>query len=290
MKIKNNVIRLIWFSSLIAMILFSSACRQREASVENRYVVLSPEVAEVIAALGGLQDIVGITEECNYPSDLKLITKVGKFGMLNKEAILALKPSIVFTSALEQDAITQELKKLGLRVEQIYPRSLIEMISEIRRVGTIIGKETEGKALADSIAAFLSTLKQSASARAKPRVYIEIYRDPLMSVSDASFVGELIENAGGDNIFAVLERDYARVKNEDVISAMPEIMICYSQDTLESIVNRKGWQKIPAIRNRRIYFEKDINPDLIQRAAPRATLGMARLREIFDQFHSEESR
>ncbi|MDZ4181266.1 MAG: helical backbone metal receptor [Candidatus Cloacimonadaceae bacterium] len=275
--------------SLILLCLGMSSCHTQSSTAEDRYVVLSPEVAEIIAALGATNSIVGITEECDFPAELAAIPKVGKFGMLNKESIIALKPSIVFTSALEQEAMAQELKKLGLRVEQIYPRSLDEMIAEIRRLGTIIGKEEAAKALADSIAGFLTALKADTSDSPKPKVYIEIYRDPLMSVSDASYVGELIESAGGDNIFAVLERDYARVKNEDVIKAMPDIMICYSQDSLQNILNRKGWQDIPAIRKRRIYFEKDIDPDLIQRATPRAMQGIKRLREIFAEFHAGAS-
>ena len=94
----------------------------------------------------------------------------------------------------------------------------------------------------------------------------------------------LIETAGGNNVFDVLERDYCRIDAEDVVAAKPDIIICYSQETLQTILNRKGWQDIPAIRNKRVYFEKDINPDWMQRATPRAILGMERLRELLDTF------
>ena len=102
-----------------------------------------------------------------------------------------------------------------------------------------------------------------------------------MSVSDQSFVGELIELAGGDNIFTELERDYSRIKAEDVIRAAPDIIICYSQDSVDNIKKRMGWQNIPAVQNNRIYFEKDLNPDWILRAGPRCILGARRLQEIF---------
>jgi len=114
-----------------------------------------------------------------------------------------------------------------------------------------------------------------------PKVYLEIYREPLMSVSDKSFVGELIELAGGDNIFSDLERDYSRVKAEDIIRAKPDIMICYSRDSRENISKRMGWKDIPALKDNKIYFESDINPDWLLRAGPRCVLGAKRLQEIF---------
>jgi iron complex transport system substrate-binding protein len=101
-----------------------------------------------------------------------------------------------------------------------------------------------------------------------------------MSVSDKSFVGELIELAGGDNIFNKLERDYCRISPEKVIRGNPDIMICFSQDSRENIVKRMGWKDISAIKNNRIYFEDDINPDWLLRAGPRCISGAKRLQEI----------
>lgn len=257
------------------------ACAKPDTGTKNRYVVLSPEIAEILCALGTAPDIVGITDECTFPLDLTGIESVGKFGALNRERIISLKPTVIFSSALEQEAIATEFTKLGFRVESFYPKSLDSMIMGITKIGSIVGREKEAQALTDSLLIFIQATRNQTSGKARPKVYVEIYRDPLMSVSDQSFMGELIELAGGDNVFSSLERDYSRVKAEDVIGADPDIIICYSQDTLASLLNRKGWQNISAIRNKRVYFESDIEPDLIQRAGPRIVQGVKRLREIF---------
>lgn len=277
---------LIGFSALTCLILAAGmmSCGRSERNPNaKRYVVLSPEVAEIIAALDAEDSIVGITQECNYPASLRKIRKVGNFGSVDKEAVIALKPDLIFTSALEQDALAQEFAKLGITVEQIYPRLVSDIPRVVKHIGTLIGKEMEAAALADSLERSIADIKTATAGKPRPKVYLEIYRDPLMSVSDQSFVGDLIETAGGDNIFDQLERDYCRIDAEDVIRARPEIMICYSQDTLRNILSRKGWQDIPAIRNKRVYFEKDIDPDWIQRATPRALLGLKRLSEIFSE-------
>ncbi|MDI3504104.1 MAG: cobalamin transport system substrate-binding protein [Candidatus Cloacimonadota bacterium] len=278
-------IRGIWILLLFVSGLMS--CSQQPEAGKDRYVVLSPELAEIISALGATESIVGITAECSYPPQLLDKKIVGNFGAIKVEEVLKLNPEIVFTSALEQEAIAYDLQKLGIRVVSSYPKSLAELQSEIIRIGEIIGRQAAAAALADSLRTRIQGIQAAAANLPQPKVYLEIYRDPLMSVADDSFVGKLIETAGGDNIFSSLERDYARVKAEEIISAAPDIIICFSRDTIPNIRARKGWGDIPAIRNAMIFTEADIHPDLIQRAGPRSIDGMLRLQEIYQLWRSK---
>jgi iron complex transport system substrate-binding protein len=280
---KSILIKLI----LALVLLILGACNGKTKPEPGSYVVLSPEVAEIIAALGAADEISGLTRECTYPPQLQEKVIVGDFGAINKETVLRLSPQIVFTSALEQEAITLDLQKLGIRVHKSYPKTMADMLDEIITIGELIGRSAEARALRDSLEREIAAISQEAAGKTRPKVYLEIYRDPLMSVADNSFVGELIELAGGDNVFDRLERDYARVKAEQVVEANPDIMICYSQDTLQNVISRKGWGRIPAISQRRIYFEDAIDPDLIQRAGPRSISGMRLLANIFEQWRRE---
>jgi iron complex transport system substrate-binding protein len=281
MKIKKSDLCLCLV--VVLLILLFSCKKQEQVRSGLKIVVLSPEVGEIIASLGATDLLVGRTQECDYPEELLKVPVVGDFGAINREKVIALKPDLVFTSALEQDAIAQELQKVGIKVQQIYPKKLDDLPVIIRQIGDLIGKGQEASALSDSIATAIAEVRIKSANIFHPRVYVEIYRNPLMSVSDESFVGDVIESAGGDNIFSKLERDYARVDPEDVILAKPDIIICYSQDTLEGISSRKGWSNIPAVKNKRIYFEKDINPDLIQQATPRTVQGLRLLYAIFSE-------
>ncbi len=274
--------------SVVIVIVFVFACQQRDKKHKQGIVVLSPEIAEIICALNAEEEITGITAECNYPPSLKAKKVVGSFSKINPESILALNPEYVFCSSLEQEGIASDLRNLGFQVEVIYPESISEMLAAIERIGILLDRKEEAMKLVNQFSQELEAIKRNSQGKPHPKVYLEIYRNPLMSVSDASLIGELIETAGGDNIFPTLERDYARVNPEAVIAANPDIIICYSQDTLENIINRKGWQNIPAIKNRRIYFEREINPDLIQRATPRCVEGMKILANIFAAWQKEQ--
>jgi ABC-type Fe3+-hydroxamate transport system substrate-binding protein len=267
---------------LISFILLCS-CTPRKTSTQPRYVITSPEVAEIIAYIAGTPQIVGVTEECTFPASLKSIPRVGKFGAIDKEKILALKPTIVFTSGLEQASLAEELKKLSIQTYVYYPKTINEMISKVKEIGKLIGAEKNANALADTLHQHVVVLQKQNQGIRSPRVFLEIYHEPLMSVSNMSFVGQVLDLAGGRNIFPLLERDYARVKAEDVITRDPNIIISFSEVPVKDIKNRMGWEKIDAIKNNRIYLDEDINPDLILRAGPRILQGIEELHKLFYQ-------
>jgi len=267
---------------LVAVLIIFIGCSSGEQHAGKRYIITSPEIAEIIYLLQGADNIVGVTIECDYPVKLQEIEKVGNFGKVDFEKIISLDPTIVFTSGLEQELLTTELEKLQITTAQFYPKSIDDMISSIREIGKLIGVEKRANFVADSLDAEIEKLSQNNDDNS-PKVYVEIYNDPIMSVSDRSFVGEVVQKAGGNNIFAELPRDYSRVKAEDVINADPEIIVltCPPEVTAESIKIRKGWEVISAVKNDRIYTALDVSPDLIIRATPRVIEGMKKLQKIF---------
>ncbi|MCF7859424.1 MAG: helical backbone metal receptor [Candidatus Cloacimonetes bacterium] len=262
---------------LTSLIFITFGCTKPHSTQDKRYIVTSPEIAEIICLIEGPANIVGVTLECDYPPELKQIEKVGNFGNVNMEKVISLDPSIVFTSGLEQELLTSKLNKIKLNVKQFYPGSIKEMLNSIRDIGELLGKQERAFIIADSLQNIIDSIS-STQFTYIPSVYLEIYNDPIMSVSDNSFVGELITLAGGKNIFPKLPRDYARVKAEDVIIADPDVII--TTCPAESIKLRKGWEVISAVKNNRVYAANDIDPDLIIRAAPRFIKGVKQLQKI----------
>ena len=100
---------------IIIIILFTFSCKQSEKNQKKGIVVLSPEVAEIICALNAENEITGITAECNYPPSLQQKKIVGSFSSIDKEAIIALNPRLIFCSSLEQESIALDLKNLDFK-------------------------------------------------------------------------------------------------------------------------------------------------------------------------------
>ena len=271
------------FLLLAATIISGCGKTVHKNNSEQKIVITSPEVAEIIYHLQGITNIAGVTVECDYPAAMQTIPRVGTFGRIDIEKVVAIQPDIVFVSGLEQNFMASELQKLSMRVEKIYPSTLDEMVLAVRNIAGIINEDQAGKLLADSLNAKIADYRNSMPIK-NPRLYVEIYGDPIMSVADNSFVGELVELAGFDNIFAELPRDYSRVPAEDVLAADPEyILLLYPGITIEQVQSRKGWGNISAIKKNQIITAEDINPDLLLRASPRCLKGVKLLRNWFEE-------
>jgi iron complex transport system substrate-binding protein len=246
---------------------------------KQRIIITSPELAEIIYILDGSTHIVGITKECDYPPQIRNIDKVGNFSSLNYEKIIKLNPTLIFTSSLEQSQTATKLQHFGFKVVQIYPNDLKSLESSITEIGNLIDRKEKADSLSNYITESINNFGYNQKNR--PRIFLEIYGNPLMTVSDNSFVGQLIKLAGGENVFPKLPRDYCRISSEKVIAVNPDIIITtYPGITSKYIKRRMGWSSINAIKNNRIYTIKNINPDLILRAGPRIIDGIKALHKV----------
>jgi len=271
-------------STIIILISLSSCMQNAKISDSPRYIITSPEIAEVVALLGAADQVVGVTTECDYPKELQEKPKVGTFSDINFEKVMALEPTLVFASSLEQQKVATDLQKMGINTKIIYSKSISEMLENILMIGKLIGKTARAEIVVDSLKAELQILKESQSKINKKSVYVEIYGDPIMTVSDSSFVGSLVEFIGANNIFDVLPRDYSMISPEHVINANPEIMITtYPGVKPHDVQERKGWSEILAVKNNKIYTIDDLNPDLILRATPRVIIGMKKMQKLFNE-------
>lgn len=265
---------------LFCILLLMCSCTTKiPTETAEKYIVTSPEIAEIICLLESGDKIIGVTAECDYPAYLQKRQIVGNFGKVNIEKIIELNPSIVFTAGLEQEILALELSKLNIKTNKIHVNSIENLYYSILEIGKRINKKKRASFIIDSLKIEMQNIPRF---RDKTRVYLEIYSDPIMSVSDSSFVGKIVEFAGANNIFASLPRDYSRIDPENVILANPQIIILtYPGVSKQNIKDRKGWEVISAIKNDRIYSIDEINPDLILRATPRFIAGIKMLQRIF---------
>ena len=272
---------------LIFIIILFLGCSKTEIEkevIEPSIIILSPEIAEIVCTLDGGMNILAVINECDYPEILKSKEKIGSFSSPNIEKIVALQPDMIFISGLEQEVIKSKLSKLGMKVYQFYPKNINDLIKIFEDIGKLLGKENCASEIIKNYKKELNAIPIPAI---KPKVYVEIYNNPLMTVSINSFIGDIIENSGGKNIFQNLPRDYCRVSAESIVVRNPDIIIVtYQGISNTEIKNRLGWEIVNAIVNNQIYTPEDIDPDLLIRAGPRSIIGIKILSKIFRNFSS----
>ncbi|MEA3328257.1 MAG: cobalamin-binding protein [Candidatus Omnitrophota bacterium] len=253
------------------------------ADENPRIISLTPSTTEILFSLGLGDNIVGVTSFCNYPKQALSIEKTGSFSQPNIEKIISLNPDLILLTGLEQQPTAEKLKKLGLNFLVVYPSDIKGLYSSIRKIGRAAGSQQEAEELINKINKRLDKLKARTSlipGYKRKTVFIEIWHDPIITAGAGSFVGELVELAGGINIAKDTLRAYSRFSAETVISRDPDCIILgymAGDQELKRIKQRTGWENIKAIRNNNIIG--DIDPDLILRPGPRFVEGVEKIYE-----------
>jgi iron complex transport system substrate-binding protein len=254
--------------------------------VRQRIISLTPATTEILFALGLDHEIVAVSSFCTWPPRAAEKEKAGSFSSPNIEKIISLKPDLVLVTGMEQARLALILHGLGIDYVSVDPKSIDELTDSIALIGSLTGRMPEAAAINAGIKKAIDQIRVSIGARshdARPRIYMEIWYDPVMCPGLGSFVDDMIRHAGGINITSGLKRSYSRIDPEQIILKNPDkIVLAYMKPDSwikNNVSNRLGWQDMRAVRYGRIYA--DIDPDIILRPGPRVTQGLKKLYEIF---------
>ena len=226
----------------------------------QRIVCLTEEPTEVLYALGEEHRIVGISGFTVRPSRArKEKPKVSAFTSAKIGAILALEPDFAVGFSDIQADIARDLIRAGVEVWISNHRSVEGILDYIRRLGSLVGAAEKADAYVRSAQAHIAEVERAAaSLPRRPSVYFEEWNDPL--ISGIAWVSELIERAGGDDIFPELRAKRSApervVSPEQVLDAKPDIILaswCGKPVKTVAIASRPGWQDLAAVRQGRIW-------------------------------------
>jgi len=266
-----------------ALLLMSGKATPPSAPPETtlRIVSLAPSVTEILFALDMGDEIVGATKYCDYPAEAQRILRAGAMGKPNVEVVLSLHPDMVIGVNLSDDGIVI-LRKTGIPVHDLKMTNFEEMFDGIRTIGKITGKSARAdEIIAEMQREFDAVAAQNAAtpARQRPKVFIEIWHNPLKTAGGTSFMDEVVQRAGGVNVAHDLAQPYPTIGPEHVLAWNPDVILLghlgQGADTVSQLRGRIGWSGIAAIKTGRIIT--DIPSDHLQRPGPRLVKGVKAL-------------
>ena len=196
----------------------------------QRIVCLTEETTETLYLLEEDWRIVGISGFTVRPARArKEKPKVSAFTSAKYEKIIALKPDLVLGFSDLQADIAADLIKLGINVHVFNHRSVNGIYQMIAMLGGMIGCESKAQALISELQSGVDSIRTEVAQRSfRPKVFFEEWDKPLFSC--IQWVSELIEIAGGDDIFPDLAKE-SLGKNRiiadptEVIRRQPDIII-----------------------------------------------------------------
>ena len=255
----------------------------------ERIVCLTEETVETLYLLAEQDRIVGISGYCVRPPEARRDKpRVSAFTSADIPKILDLRPDLVLSFSDLQADIVAALIRQGVNVHAFNQRTISEIFDMIRLLGALVGAADRADRLARELEAGLAHARRRAMRlRRRPLVYFEEWDEPM--ISGIAWVSELIEAAGGTDIFADRAGGKSAkeriVTTEEIIAREPDIIIgswCGKRFRAEKVAARVGFERIPAVRNAALYEIK--SPIILQPGPAALTEGLRALQTIIDQF------
>jgi iron complex transport system substrate-binding protein len=225
------------------------------SQIPQRIVCLSAEAADWLWRIGAWESVAGITAYFIQPDGALPKPHVSGFSSANLNEITKLNPDLIITFSDVQAKLAAELIHRGFSVLATNQRTLAETEATLALLARIVDCERKAEKLLNE---FRERLALVENVTRRPRVYFEEWNDPI--ISGIAWVSELIERAGGEDIFTNLRTKRAAqervVSPEQICQADPEIIFaswCGKPVQADEISARHGWNNLAAVREKRIH-------------------------------------
>ncbi len=236
----------------------------------NRIISLAPNITEILFALDSGKTLAAVTDYCNYPKDATTKPSVGGMIAPNFEKISDLKPDlIIMTVEGNNQTDFNKLLNLNYTVYVLKPKNVEGIFKSILDLGKIIDAEVTANKLIMEMRRRQEIIINENRTIAKPKVFVVISLQPLISAGSETFINELITNAGGINIAAESPLQYPIINREEVLKQNPDVVIVMSDvaKSIEDVVNQfPEWKKTEAFKKNKI---KIVDADILSRPGPR---------------------
>jgi iron complex transport system substrate-binding protein len=233
----------------------------------ERIVSTAPSSTEVLYALGLGDRVVGVTRYCRYPPEAQLKPKIGDYTAPNLEAIAALRPDLVMVQN-NPVHLADRLSLLKMHVLEVNEDSVAAIYTAIHSIGAATGAEQAADHLTTTIRDGLAKIRTRVAGLPRVRMMFVIGRSPnrldgLVVAGRASYLNEVIEIAGGENVFRDAVAGYPKVSLEEVMARNPEVIVDMGDmaDTVGVTEEHKRgvialWDRIPtlaAVKQHRVF-------------------------------------
>lgn len=272
-----------WLSAVAVIILATTG----SAAPPQRIVSLIPAVTEMLFAIGDSRRIVGVSNYDRFPPEVSRLVHVGGLLDPDVERILALRPDLVVLYNTQVE-LKQRLDRAGIGYYSYEHRALPDIMTTWRAIGARIGSAARANAAATGMEAEIAAIRKKVSGMPRPRTLLvfERERSALRNVYASGgygFLHDMLETAGGENVFADVNRQSVEASTEMILARKPDVVIelWYGDLAKDLDLSRQpqAWNalgSVPAVRNHRVY---ELAGDEFVVPGPRVVAATRRLAE-----------
>ncbi|KPG81660.1 cobalamin-binding protein [Pseudomonas sp. RIT-PI-o] len=220
-----------------------------------RVVSLAPSLSEIVVELDSADLLVGVLDAGERPAAIADVPSVGRYGQLDMERLLSLKPDLLLlwpgsVGAGQRD----QLKRLNIPTFIAEPHTLTQLAAQIEAIAEQLGRPERGAKRAAELRAQLEVLRQRYQRDVPLRVFYQVWDKPLYTVGGGQIISDALEVCGARNVFADLNLPAPQVSIEAVLQRDPEVIVVGDQAQLGAW---RVWPQVAAVRQGRLLLVTD---------------------------------
>lgn len=225
------------------------------ANAELRVVSLAPSMTEIVMELQATDLLVGVLDGVDRPTALEALPSVGRYGQLNMEQLVSLKPDLLL---LWPDSVAPaqrvQLQRLGIEIFTGEPRNLDQLLEQIEAIAVRLDRVEQGRAYVAERRQRLSELRQRYHREQPLRVFYQVWNSPLYTLGGGQIISDALAVCGARNVFADLAQPAPQVSVESVLQRDPQVILAGDDAQLEEW---KAWPELSAVAGDRLLMVPD---------------------------------
>ena len=248
---------------IVALILASCSPPQSKpvsSAPPRRIISVVPSVTETLFAIGLGNNVIAVGDYDQFPPEVERKPKIGGLINPNIEKIIELHPDLVVTYG-SQDVLSQRLQSLGIQILLFRHGNVEQTLNFTLDLGGRVGAKDQAQRLVEDIQSIFNKVRADAPEN-RPKILLVHDRaagtlGSFYSVGSRAFQHDLIEIAGGRNLFGDVDIETFQPSLEEVIRRKPDIILetlSPPLDRQEVAQRKKDWERLGLVKDR-IYIE-----------------------------------
>jgi ABC-type Fe3+-hydroxamate transport system substrate-binding protein len=251
------------------------------AGPPRRIVSLNPSTTEILFAIGAEDRVVGRTTYDLWPERARGVRDLGPGLRPNDEAVHAVRPDLVLLYASDDNRdAARRLRAAGVPTAAYRLDRIADFARVTRSLGALTRDTAAARVTIDTVRATLDRVRAATAPLAHPTVFWPLYDLPLLAVGGGSFLDELIDVAGGRNVYGFMSEPSPRITFEDLLHRDPDVVLSTPESRARYLRDPR-WRTLRAVREGRLFA---VDTTFVLRPGPR--LGEA-ARSIAALLHPE---
>ena len=249
-------------------------------TVFSNFASMAPSNTELIYALNAQDQLIAVCDQCDYPAAAKSKKQLGSFVSVNPEKLVQIHPQGIFLVE-EQGAIANTIRKQNIETVLLRNSTVADVASNLRTIGKCTGKEVLADKLAGNFERSVAEISKKASAsRSRPKVFMCIWPEPLITVGQASYLNDAVTVCGGENLAGKMAAAYPHFSGETLLMQQPDIIILPDEAHNQTFLDRAPWTSLEAVKAKKVFYLPPRDADRLSRPTLRLVDGLRWLAKV----------